>query len=888
MAASSPSSSRSRSLHPGGSLGPYTIIECLGVGGMGEVYLARDSKLGREVAIKVLPPSPRGSGELQIARFEREARMLAAINHPNIAAIYDIAEWNNVQFLVLEFIPGRTLSDRIGSGAVPWREAIRIGRQIAEALGAAHAKGIMHRDLKPQNIMITPDGLVKILDFGLAKGSRPEAGSAGRLESPTLSGLDAAESPTLENFETTPGTILGTPTYMSPEQARGQTVDHRTDIWAFGCVLFEMLSGKKAFDGETITDRIAAVIAGEPPWVQIPEGLPERIKELLRRCLTKNVGERLPDMSTAGAWMEEALLSSAPEKGGQSAKVRLPGKAILYGLLSLVLLLFLATAGYFWVSRPNPAGSFLPDQKFLVVLPFKNLGNQESGQLGEGMVAVLSARLGQTGGIQIVMPSDAFKVSDREEDPFLAARDVGANLLVGGSVQRSGDRIRVTYSLWNVKLKREIRGNAIDGNASDLFGIQDRLADEVTSSLHISFAPGQAARKPAGLESALAQEQYIKAMGYLQRYDRETSVDQAIELLKGLSAEKPDAAMIWAALGRGYLVKYNKTRDRKWVELADSACARARKLDPDFPDVGVTIGELRLAAGQAEEAVASFRKTLEVQPGHYAATLGLANSYAAAGSRTEAEKTFQRAIGLQPAYWAGYSKLAAFYYNSGNYPRAAEMFRRVTELSPDNAVAFANLGSTEQLMGDFSQALVSHRKSLELQPTALAYSNIGTLEFYSNHFEEAAEAFESATRLSPDHYQMWANLGDAYRWTKNGQKKAADAYARATILCLGELKVNPKSARVLMVLALCRAKTGNSKEAEMYARKALLLEANPEFYFNAAIIAHIAQNNELVFDWLKTAARKGYPRIYLARDPELANLRGNPAFQELLNEKLNP
>jgi serine/threonine protein kinase len=281
-------------LNPGARLGPYEIQSALGAGGMGEVYKARDTKLGREVALKVLPQLFAADPE-RLARLHREAHVLAALNHPHIAAIYGFEDSGDAHALVLELVDGETLADRIARGPLPIDEALPIARQIAEALEAAHEQGIIHRDLKPANIKITPDGVVKVLDFGLAKlaesasGGRPAAGSAQLSLSPTIT------SPAMM---TGVGVLLGTAAYMAPEQAKGRVVDKRSDIWAFACVLFEMLTGRRAFEGEDVTDTIAAVVRGEPAWSALPARLPDPIRLLLKRGLEKDRGARLSDIGT--------------------------------------------------------------------------------------------------------------------------------------------------------------------------------------------------------------------------------------------------------------------------------------------------------------------------------------------------------------------------------------------------------------------------------------------------------------------------------------------------------------------------------------------------------------------------------------------------------------
>ena len=280
------------SLATGTRLGPYEIVAPLGAGGMGEVYRARDTQLKREVALKVLPAAFTNDAD-RLARFQREAELLATLNHPHIAAIYGLERAEASTALVLELVEGETLADRIARGPVPLDEALPLARQISEALAAAHDRGIVHRDLKPSNIKVRDDGTAKVLDFGLAKAlegpSGDHAGGTALSLSPTVT------SPTM----TTAGVILGTAAYMAPEQARGRPVDRRSDLWAFGCVLYEILTGRKAFPGDDVAETLAAVLKQDPDFSALPAATPLEVRRLLRRCLSKDPARRLADASTA-------------------------------------------------------------------------------------------------------------------------------------------------------------------------------------------------------------------------------------------------------------------------------------------------------------------------------------------------------------------------------------------------------------------------------------------------------------------------------------------------------------------------------------------------------------------------------------------------------------
>jgi eukaryotic-like serine/threonine-protein kinase len=309
----------SEGLKSGIKLGSYEIVAPLGAGGMGEVYEARDTKLGRNVAIKVLPAAFVNDPE-RLSRFQREARMLAALNHPNIATIHGFEHSDGVHYLVMELVTGQTLAELLKSGPLRVEETVKIAGQIAEALEAAHEKTVIHRDLKPANVKVTPEGRVKVLDFGLAKAF---AGDGGQ---------DPSQAPTVTAMGTEEGKILGTPAYMSPDQARGKPVDKRTDIWAFGCVVYELMTGKAAFHGETLSDTIAAVLEREPDWEVLPAATPAKVQDLLRRCLEKDVNRRLRDIGDARIELLDALAGTKRQDASLQKRFKMTRRAAIGAL----------------------------------------------------------------------------------------------------------------------------------------------------------------------------------------------------------------------------------------------------------------------------------------------------------------------------------------------------------------------------------------------------------------------------------------------------------------------------------------------------------------------------------------------------------------------------
>src|SRR5215472_4429836 len=340
-------------IQSGTHLGPYEILAAIGAGGMGEVYRARDTKLGRDVAIKVLPEAF-ARDFARMSRFGREAKLLASLNHPNIASIYGLEDSGATHALVMELVEGPTLADRIKQSPIPVDETVRIARQIADALEYAHERGIIHRDLKPANVKVTNDDAVKVLDFGLAKALEDDPSS-----------IDISTSPTISRMATMQGVLLGTAAYMSPEQAKAKPVDRRTDIWAFGCVLYEMLTGKMAFSGETVTDTLAAVVMKDPDWSQLPPKTPMRVRVLLQRCLQRDVRQRLQAMGDARISLEE-VLSGAPE-GTPSPAVGSPAKQWWWLASGIAVVIVAAAASLAtWSLKPAPVS---PVTRTVIDLP---------------------------------------------------------------------------------------------------------------------------------------------------------------------------------------------------------------------------------------------------------------------------------------------------------------------------------------------------------------------------------------------------------------------------------------------------------------------------------------------------------------------------------------
>jgi Flp pilus assembly protein TadD/TolB-like protein len=832
---------------------------------MGEVYRARDTHLGRDVAIKILHESF-ARDPARAARFEREARLLAAINHPAIGAIYGAEEFDSVRCIIMELVPGETLAERIARGPMPLEEVRDLSRQIADALEAAHERGVVHRDLKPSNIKVTPEGKVKVLDLGLAKA----------MEKPSLEKA-LSDSPTASLEDTRQGTVLGTVEFMSPEQARGKPVDKRTDIWAFGCVLYEMLSGRRAFTGETSADVLAAILSREPDWTRLPAATPPRLRELLSRCLQKDANKRLRDIGDARIEIERAPESRPEAEPFTPARKRW----LAAGALLVVLL---AAAAIWQRQRSAPAISTeLPERKQLALLPFSNLTGDENGRLmGVGVVEMVSVRLSGLPGLQVLTPSAVVAAVDGDHEVLHAVRSLGANLMVQGTFQREGNVVRITYRIVDARNGAQIAAGMLEGSTSNLFSLQDSLADDVARDLGF---PGARGRKTlAGLD-ADQQARYVQAVGLLQRYDRRDAVERALQLLQGLAAERPNSAIVLAALGRANLAMFAYTKERRWGDRAAAVADAARALDPALPEVDVTLGQTLLATGRAKDAIDAFRRALAANPDGFEALLGYGDALEKAGDFKGAEASLRRAIDLQPSSFAAYNHLGAFFYHRGRYRDAAEMFGSAARTTPDSYSALSNLGGASTMACDFEAASDAFRKALALQPSnPAAASNLGLNQLWTGRYTEATATLEKAVYLGPDDFRVWANLGDAHQGSGHADK-AAEAYARALSLAREYLRLNPQDIQAHQIVATSLAKTGHAAEAEGPMRKALALDPKyPDVLANAASIAALAGRRHEALEWLRKAVDAGYCRAIVLKQPEFSRLLNEPEFRAITAE----
>ena len=858
-------------IEPGSHLGAYEILGPLGAGGMGEVWRARDTRLQREVALKILPEAFAQDAD-RLARFTREAHVLASLNHPGIGAIYSFEEIDGVRFLVLELLSGETLKQRILRAPLSTNEALRFALQIADALEAAHAKGILHRDLKPANVNVTPEGKLKLLDFGLAKAFALGAASPEVSHSPTAA-VDATHQ----------GIVLGTASYMSPEQARSRTLDARSDLWSFGCLLYEMLAGKKAFDGETLSDILVAILDRDPDWAALPATTPPPLRDLIRRLLQKDPAQRPADVRETRAFLEAAAGSRTTAivpLVGRSGSLLRPGSRRT--LVAAGVALLVVGAVFLWVSVRGRDGKALPASKMLAILPATDLTGRDDGrQLCDGVSFSLGVKLQGVPNLAIMRPSSPAML--KETDIAKWAHDTGANLLVQPAVRQMGDTRQLSFSISLAGSPIQVAAGEVTGPAAEHFRLEDELTRKLAAALQLHLATGGSVPTPApaSVPAGAPQTDYVVALGHLERYEDKASVEKAISILTRIPGGE-SSALVQAALGRGYLSSYNLTKDVTLVGLAQQAAQRASTLYADLPEAQVTLGEILTATGRSGEAIAVLRKALDRDPSSVPALLALAAALQKSQDVVGAEQTLLRLVEIRPTSWSGFNRLGGLYFGSSRYEKAAAAFRRAIVLNPDVARVHFNLGAVLLRMGRFEEARTALDESIRISPVAYAYSNLGTAHYLLGRFPEAAASFQRAVDLAPKDYRWHIYLGDALSQIPDQATSARAAYEAALPLVTSDLSVNPADALSVVALGRCLARTGAPERAWSEIRRGVGLAPEDEDVLEtAAAAAMVLGKKAEALAWLQKAVARGYGLVEIQRDPDFAPLRGDPAFLKL-------
>jgi len=746
-------------LEAGTKLGRYEIRSELGTGGMGEVYLAQDTKLDRKVALKILAPDLAENND-RMSRFVREAKSASALNHPNIITIHEIGEIDGLHFIATEYIEGETLKSRLKTEPLSLRSILDIALQVVSALDAAHRAGIVHRDIKPDNIMVRSDGIVKVLDFGLLK-----------LTASDRSEVDT-EGATKMQVRTSAGVIMGTTAYMSPEQARGQEMDARTDIWSFGCVLYEMLAHQQAFQGETMTDVLANIIYREPASILAHRrDTPAELERIIVKTVRKNRDERY-----------------------QSARELFNDLQQLHTRLLVEAEIIRSGEGE-GVVQMQPSG-FLSS---IAVLPFANLSAEKDNEyFSEGLTDEIIMNLSKLQMLKVISRGSIMRYVKEGKTHQQTANDLGVQYLLEGSVRRYGSDLRITAQLVDAFRDEYIWSETYRGTMKDIFDIQEKVAAEIAQALQLRLSPDEKQKlKKRSTENTGAYQLYLQGRFFWNKRSEE-GLKTAIRYFEDAIEKDPHYAVAWAGIADSYslLGEYGNIPRKELYPKARAAVNKALEIDNRLAEVHTSLASiLMLSEWDWANSEKEFKLALELNPNYATAHHWYSQWFLNMGRLEESLQMISRAAELDPVSQAILKdKGLALYYNR-QYDEAMDLASKTLELDPNYAAAHRLLSLVYQGKGLFEEALVEHEKWARLTGNNVeAAVTLAQLYAVSGNIEEArrlVEVIERDKRVTQHINRGLALVYAALGETDTAFKHLEESYERREEALLS-LKVDPK------------------------------------------------------------------------------------------------
>jgi eukaryotic-like serine/threonine-protein kinase len=726
----------------GTKLGRYEIRSKIGEGGMGEVYLAQDTKLDRKVALKVLPADV-AADRNRMSRFVQEAKAAAALNQPNIAHIYEIAEADGMYFIAMEYIDGQTLRHRLTGSPIDLHEALDIAIQIASALVAAQSVKIVHRDIKPENIMIRRDDkLVKVLDFGLAKGIR-EADGGADLEAPTL-------------VKTEPGLMLGTVAYMSPEQARGQSVEVRSDIFSLGIVLYEMLAGESPFSGDSKADVLAAILQREPvPLVARINEVPPELERIVNKSLRKDCDQRYQTLS-------ELMLDLRALNEQLEFQVRLERFAPLPPSLGMT----------------SQAEADVINS--VAVLPLFNLsGDPETDYLSDGISESIINKLSQLQQLKVIARSSSFKFRGKDVDPQEAAQAVGVRAILTGRVIPRGDQLQISVELVDTRDQTQLWGEQYNRPSKDLLAMQGEISQEIADRLRLRLRGGDQQKLARRLTATPgAYELQLKGRFYWNKHTAEGR-KRALEYCNQAIALDPNYALAYADLAHFYihLVGESSLNPKDAQLRAEAAATRALQIDASLAEPHVDLARIKLYAWEWAEAERGFKRAIELNPNYSRAHTWFGAYLSVVGRDEQALAEMMRAKELDPLSLTMHSNVGSVLAHARRYDEAIKSLRETLELDQNFPYTHMFLGYAYAGKGMYREAIDEYRQAINLfGPTTDLISSVGYALARSGQREEAEEVLKQL--LTTSEYVSPADLAILYAGLDD-KEQALQALERA-------------------------------------------------------------------------------------------------------------
>lgn len=857
----------------GQTISHYKILEKLGKGGMGVVYKAEDTKLKRNVALKFIS-AERFEDDDTRDRFVNEAQTVASLNHSNICTVYEIDEVDEKIFIAMELVEGQSLKQMIKAGPLDVDTAISIAKQVSQGLQEAHNKGIVHRDIKSANIMITPKGDAKIMDFGIAKT-------------------------TTETQVTETATLVGTLAYMSPEQIQGGKVDARSDVWSLGVLLYEMLAGQLPFIGKKDQFILYSILNDNPaPLTSVRKGIPLELEGITRKCLEKKSENRYQTALDLNIDLRR-LTRDITDGTAHITSVRMmfpvvAKKAFLKWALPLGLVIVILL-GVFLI--PTVRESLivkmglrpLPETKFLAVLPFSVIGGDPDIQLKcDGLVEIVTNKLTQLESLQeslqVIPPNDVRQNNISSSTD--AWKALGVNLVVDGKIIPVLDNVKLTLSLSNTNPPRQLRAKDVEVPIASFHLLNDEAVNAVVEMLALEIKPevGNVLAE-GGSDNPDALIYYAEGLGILSQGGDELTLDRAITKLERSIERDPTFAMAHVDLGLTCWKKWDRTKDPTWVEKAHFHCQEALRINDKLVPAHIAYGITLLGTGEYKLAAKNLEKAVELDAANEEAHRELARVYMQMGRMDEAEREFKIAIDLKQNYWRGHYSLGYLYLRQGKYEEAEEKFKRVTELKTEDKDGFNLLGVIYYLQRKMDPAIDAFEKAMELGPNYTASSNLGTIYyFHKQNYKKAKDMYEKALELDKTSYATHGNLADACR--QLGEKEKAEiSYREAITLAEKVLLVNPKDVTAMSMVARYYARTGDEKTALARINKALSVSPkNIEVLKGSVKVFETVGRRDLALKYTEEYLNKTGNLSEIEENPDLSGLRKDPKYIQIIKD----
>ena len=868
-------------ISPGSDFGPrYRIETLLGQGGMGRVYKAYDKELNRTVAIKVVRQGVMGEADA-LNRFKQELVLASKISHKNILRIHDLGEVNGMKFITMAYVEGQDLHQIIRANPkLPLEQVLKYAAQLAGALAAAHAEDVVHRDLKPQNILLDKNDQVYISDFGLAKSFAE--GAVGMTQT---------------------GAFLGTPRYMSPEQVEGKATDGRSDLYAFGLILYEMATGDVPFTGDSTLGVMYQRIREKPKNPkEVNPSLPNWLVQIIMRCLEKDPADRYQNAYEILADLQASQSGSGVSRGvsrsGSTVHIQIPEFAnrrwvlitggvvvILLGTLAIPKVRHLIFGGAGKESGSTISGvPPLSSGRFVAILPLQILGDPTHlSYIAQGIEESLAAKLFELKDVRVA-PSDAANKADQKQTLAKIASALGSNMLVQGMLQGAGDKIRVTMHLEDVLNGKRLWIKEFDGIPADLLTMEDQIYNQLIAALNVNPSNDeQANAKVRPTDNVAAYDLYLRGRNSMRGHDNKT-IQSALEYFDQALKADPKFALAYTGVADASLRMNSIKKDSFWTQKALAAAQQAEQLNDKLPEVHATLGSVYRATGKYSEAVAELGRALLLAPNSDEFYRRLGDVHLDSGNDGKALDAYQKAVQINPYFWRNYNALGRAYAHRADYPNALQAFQQVAVLEPDIDVGFENVGNMYLQQGKYQESIPYFQKALQIEPYFTTYSNLGTSYLFLKQYSNAVEMFEKAVALNPNDTEVMVNLADAYRGSGQ-QDKARTTYQQAIAVGFKELQTNPENAEVMGEVALSYAKIGKAPEAQKFIRQARGIDKNNVnyIYYEAEIDAMLGRSAEAL-KVLREAFEKHYPAEFAAGDEDLKNLSDNPDFTSLITQ----